>query len=191
MVPTLRSFGEELEASAHVGGGFPEHRFEVGFAEMVAAGGAQEQPAGPEELHGPQIDLLVGAEGLRKVMFFPGERRGIEHDQVEAFARLFKASQEVKGVGLQKADIRDPALAGVLFGLIEGAPRAVDGDDLVGVLADVQGEEAVIREDIEGALGFFPGREAFGVETVVSLVEEGPGLLPFVGERGVLDRPFV
>jgi hypothetical protein len=73
--------------------------------------------------------------------------------------------------------------SGVLVGDFQGGTGAVDAGDLGAARGEMEGETALVAEDVEGLAVAVAG----GGSVVFALVEEGSGFLAFEGVKGKLN----
>jgi len=166
---------DEAESAPGVHRGIADGIKEAFSRDVMRTGPGGEDAARFEEFQGAEMDLLVAAEGVAKVLLAAGEGRRIEDDEVETiFARL----EEVEGIGFDGWEVE----------LVE-AGIGMDGHDGVGGDVDAgdggcpgagarQSESALVAEAVEDAA---PCGEACDALVGVELIEVEAGFL--AGER--------
>src|SRR5688572_33351166 len=87
-------------ASSAVGGGSLDHLEKQRLGEVVAAAGGVQEPAGAQDAHGAQVDLVVSAQRTRHRATCLRERRRIEYDGVEHVPVTLAIAQVVERVSL-------------------------------------------------------------------------------------------
>src|SRR5690606_14356102 len=98
MVHGLTEDTLEGEAAVAAGGRGGEHLQEGGKSNVERAACA-EQPSPPgEQAHRPTVDLVVAPQCRWHLRLALGERRWVDHDEVEATPLSVPVGQSVKGV---------------------------------------------------------------------------------------------
>ena len=128
----------------------------------------------------PQIEFLVAAQGGVQRAPALGERRRIEHDGFVLPAGVGIVAQQVEGVGFNPFDFAPAIEGGVPLGHLQGRQRGIDRRHLLADAVQVQGESALVGEQIQGASPSI----AFGESVVLALVEKCAALLS--GKRVVM-----
>src|SRR5690348_8561491 len=143
----------------------------------AGAGEGREQASGPKQLQREEIDVLVGAGGLRRVVSGGRELRGIEDDEVETGARVAQAAQLREDVGVAPfgAGAVEAVVGDVRARERQRVARAVDRDHrsrAAGKGGDR--ESARVAEAVEDVA--IAGERA-DASAVVALIEEEPRFL--------------
>jgi hypothetical protein len=162
-----------------VGDGCADGVGEFGWADVGGAGSGEEDAVGFEVLGGGGGELVVGLDGCGAVAFAPGQRGGVDDDDVEALGGL--GGEPCEGIGADGmaragGDRGEVEIGGEIAAAgVEGVLTDVDIRDRAGPGAGgVERECAGEAEGIEdiGSLG--DGGEA---AAVVALVEVETGFL--------------
>src|SRR5665647_1960903 len=118
---------------------------------MEAATRGEEHAAWGEELHRPQVDLLVAADrGVERVARLREGGR-VEDDRVVVRTRVLLGAEKLERVGLHRLDVRESVSLGVRARARERGARGVERGDGIRVSREVERERAMIREAVERA----------------------------------------
>ncbi len=90
MMPGLTASLSYDELTPGIAGRFLQHGFKTGSIDIVGTGKGQQDPTGTQDLERPQIDLFVAGEGFGDGVAIAGERRWVEHNDVELLPALLK-----------------------------------------------------------------------------------------------------
>jgi hypothetical protein len=186
MIFGLSSNLDQAERSVGVAGSCGEHFQELRLANVVGTGAGDEDSTGAKHFEGAEVEFLVAAEGGIEVALRLGEGGRIENDRVITLAGGGVVLEQVEGVGFDPFDLLVTRLVegGVLVGDFERGTGAVDAGDVRAAGSQMEGESALVAENVESlAVGVLGGG---GV--VLALVEEGSGLLAFEGVEVKLAR---
>ncbi len=93
------------DISLRVGRRLRQNLKEEGLSDMVGTGAGNEVAARFEQLHRPQVNLLVAALRGRNTVPVLGEGGWIENDRLEASAHFVVLLQQVEGIPFAEVDV--------------------------------------------------------------------------------------
>src|ERR1700678_1989942 len=170
MVFGLASDFEEAQGAVGVEGGSGQHFEEIGLADVIGAGAGDENAAGAQHFEGAEIEFFVATESGIEIALGFGEGWRIENDGVVLLAGGGVVLEQIEGVGFNPFDFMNlgsvrlggmkigSVQSSVLVGDFERGTRTVDASDVGAARGEMQGESALVTEDVEGlAVGIVRG----------------------------------
>src|SRR5262249_55840426 len=160
--------------------------FEQRFSDVVGAASAEQEPAGDEQLHRSEVDLLIPAQGSLDVSLLASERRWIEDHGVKLPPVFHRISQKVEGVRQDHFDILEAVELGICLQkgnrVLGDLDRRHFGRSSRQLKRKATGEGKTVERLAESA------RRA--AQTIVLLIEEAPRLLALAQIGAQSQRSF-
>src|SRR5579863_1692959 len=150
---------------------------------MVGARAGDQQAARLEQLQRPEIDLLISAMSRRDAVAVLGKSGGIENDHLEAAANLVVLLEDVEGVALAEADVRDRVQVLVALGRLDRGRGHFDALHVLAPIRNSKSKAALVAEAVKNiARRVLPGRPV-----VFALVEKGSRFLALLQRASEAD----
>jgi len=131
VIASLAEHPFEDEPPASIARGVGGHRAKKLPADVKTAREGEQSATNCQQLHRSQIDLFIARERPSHAGFRLGERRRVQHDDVESLTASLERAEVVERIRLYPLDVRESVEQGVLSCLFEGFTGLIHRHDVL------------------------------------------------------------